>query len=82
MSERKLIRALLVPLNWCFVDQGQGEKWTQKWQLLNSKNEKCVFNFSWVFGYGMSMDLHWMTPNWFGTWSGLEPTHFWPSQVP
>ena len=38
-----------------------------------------VFNFNWVFGYGMSMDLHWMTPNWFGTWSGLGPTHLWPS---
>ena len=37
------IRALLVPLNWCFVDQGQGEKWTKKWQLLNPKKGKLCF---------------------------------------
>ena len=42
-SKSKLIWALLVPLNWGFVDQGQGEKWTQKWQHLNLKKWKLYF---------------------------------------
>ena len=61
MIEPKLIRALLVPLNWCFVDQGQGKKWSQNWNIQISKKWKGKFQLWW---YGKSLDMISLAPYW------------------
>ena len=45
MIEPKLIRALLVPLNWCFVDQGQGKNGPKISTFKSPKNGKGNFDF-------------------------------------